>query len=127
MWSGRSNASLLQMIHTVFLQLELTHNSLKPNLVASYLMKSFRPCSIIPRLRITSPLVSRTNQLRSIASTSSQMSSQKEDSIPHELRTAAEPRQNRLHSVRLSHVEQVNPSVRLLQLALPTQENNNNV
>mgnify|MGYP001658124884 CR=1 FL=1 len=124
MWSGGSNASLLQMFHTVFLQLELTHNSLKSNLVASYLMKSVRPCSIIPRLRIASPLVSRANQLRSIASTSSQMSSQKEDSIPHELRTAAEPRQNRLHPVRLSHVEQVNPSVRLLQLALPTQENN---
>jgi hypothetical protein len=52
------------------------------------------------------------------------MSSQKEDSIPHELRTAAEPRQNWLHPVRLSHVEQVNPSVRLLQLALPTKENN---
>jgi hypothetical protein len=87
-------------------------------------MKSVRPSSIIPRLRITSPLVSRANQLRSIASTSSQMSSQKEDSIPHELRTAAEPRQNRLHPVRLSHIEQVNPSVRLLQLALPTQESN---
>ncbi|KAJ6068574.1 hypothetical protein N7499_010461 [Penicillium canescens] len=126
MWSGGSNASLLQMFHTVFLQLELTHNSLKSNLVASYLMKSFRPSSIITRLRVTSPLVSRTNQLRSISSTSSQMSSQKEDSIPHELRTAAEPRQNRLHPVRLSYVEQVNPSVRLLQLALPTQENNNN-
>ncbi|KAJ5570058.1 Riboflavin synthase-like beta-barrel [Penicillium hispanicum] len=52
-----------------------------------------------------------------------QMSSQREDSIPHELRTAAEPRQNRLYPVRLSHVDQVNPSVRLLQLAIPSQEN----
>lgn len=51
------------------------------------------------------------------------MSSQREDSIPHELRTAAEPRQNRLYPVRLSHVEQINPSIRLLQLAIP-QENN---
>lgn len=50
------------------------------------------------------------------------MSSQREDSIPHELRTAAEPRQNRLYPVRLSHVELVNPSVRLLQLAIPPQE-----
>ncbi|CAI7567185.1 unnamed protein product [Penicillium manginii] len=50
------------------------------------------------------------------------MSSQREDSIPHELRTAAEPRQNRLYPVRLSHVEQVNPSVRLLQFAIPSQE-----
>lgn len=50
------------------------------------------------------------------------MSSQREDSIPHELRTAAEPRQNRLFPVSLSHVEQVNPSVRLLQLAIPDQE-----
>lgn len=52
------------------------------------------------------------------------MSFQREDSIPHELRTAAEPRQNRLYPVRLSHVEQINPSIRLLQLAIPAQENN---
>ncbi|KAJ5769907.1 uncharacterized protein N7511_001958 [Penicillium nucicola] len=88
-------------------------------------MKCFRLYSSIPRLPITSPFITRANQLRSMSRASSQMSSQKEDSIPHELRTAAEPRQNRLHRVRLSHVEQVNPSVRLLQLALPTQENNN--
>lgn len=50
------------------------------------------------------------------------MNSQREDSIPHELRTAAEPRQNRRHPVRLSHVEQINPSVRLLHFAL-SQEN----
>lgn len=55
--------------------------------------------------------------------TARKMSSQREDSIPHELRTAAEPRQNRLYPVRLSHVEQINPSIRLLQLAIP-QENN---
>ncbi|KAJ5168187.1 uncharacterized protein N7482_003781 [Penicillium canariense] len=52
------------------------------------------------------------------------MSSQREDSIPHELRTAAEPRQNRLYPVRLSHVEQVNPSIRLLQFAIPIRESN---
>ncbi|GLI76487.1 hypothetical protein PoHVEF18_004760 [Penicillium ochrochloron] len=52
------------------------------------------------------------------------MSTQREDSIPHELRTAAEPRQNRLYPVRLSHVEQVNPSIRLLQFAIPSQESN---
>jgi len=52
------------------------------------------------------------------------MSSQREDSIPHELRTAAEPRQNRLYPVRLSHVEQVNPSVRLLQLTIPPEGDN---
>jgi hypothetical protein len=46
------------------------------------------------------------------------MISSREDSIPHELRTAAEPRQNRLYPVHLSHVEQVNQSVRLLQLAI---------
>ncbi|CAG8357069.1 unnamed protein product [Penicillium salamii] len=44
-----------------------------------------------------------------------QMSTQREDSIPHELRTAAEPRQNRRHPVHLSHVEQINPSIRLLR------------
>lgn len=61
--------------------------------------------------------------LRPISRTTGQMSSQKADSIPHELRTAAEPRQNRRHQVRLSHIEQVNPSVRLLQFTL-SQENN---
>ncbi|KAF7715411.1 Uncharacterized protein PECH_007905 [Penicillium ucsense] len=50
------------------------------------------------------------------------MSSRREDSIPHELRTAAEPRQNRLYPVRLSHVEYANSSVRLLQLTLPRQD-----
>ncbi|KAJ5281180.1 hypothetical protein N7478_006552 [Penicillium angulare] len=54
------------------------------------------------------------------------MSSQREDSIPHELRTAAEPRQNRLYPVRLAHVEQVNPSIRLLQFAIPKPENSDN-
>lgn len=49
------------------------------------------------------------------------MSTQREDSIPHELRTAAEPRQNRLYPVRLAHVEQVNRSVRLLQFAIPDE------
>ncbi|RAL01061.1 FAD-dependent oxidoreductase [Aspergillus ibericus CBS 121593] len=42
-------------------------------------------------------------------------------SQPHQLRTAAEPRQNRLYNVRLSHIEQVNPSVRLLQLTIPPE------
>ncbi|KAJ5532771.1 hypothetical protein N7494_009323 [Penicillium frequentans] len=51
------------------------------------------------------------------------MSSQREDSIPHELRTAAEPRQNRLYPVQLAHVEQVNRSIRLLQFTIPGPEN----
>ncbi|KAJ9355760.1 hypothetical protein DTO027B9_3914 [Paecilomyces variotii] len=45
--------------------------------------------------------------------------STREDSIPHELRTAAEPRQNKLYPVRISQIDQVNPSIRLLRLALP--------
>ncbi|EAW10697.1 FAD-dependent oxidoreductase [Aspergillus clavatus NRRL 1] len=40
-------------------------------------------------------------------------------SVPHLIRTAAEPRQNRLYSVRLSHVDEVNPSVRLVHLTIP--------
>ncbi|XHG01398.1 hypothetical protein AWENTII_004781 [Aspergillus wentii] len=47
------------------------------------------------------------------------MSSKTKDSVPHEVRTAAEPRQNRLYNVRLSHIEQVTASVRLLQLTIP--------
>lgn len=46
--------------------------------------------------------------------------SPRKDCIPHELRTAAEPRQNKLHTVRLSHIEQINPTVRLLRLTLPS-------
>ncbi|KAJ5448757.1 Riboflavin synthase-like beta-barrel [Penicillium cf. griseofulvum] len=89
-------------------------------------MKSFQSfCPLV--LRSTIPLrIIRHSQpgFRSISRITDKMSSQREDSIPHELRTAAEPRQNRLHSVRISHIEQVNPSVRLLQFALPPQENN---
>ncbi|KAE8328296.1 hypothetical protein BDV39DRAFT_69104 [Aspergillus sergii] len=43
----------------------------------------------------------------------------KKTSVPHKLRTAAEPRQNILYNVRLSHIEEVNPTVRLLHLAIP--------
>lgn len=85
--------------------------------------QSLRPLA----LRSTIPLrIIRPSQLglRSISRTTGEMTSKRDDSIPHELRTAAEPRQNRLHPVRLSHIEQVNPSVRLLQFALPPQENN---
>ncbi|GAD97839.1 hypothetical protein PVAR5_6521 [Paecilomyces variotii No. 5] len=48
--------------------------------------------------------------------------STREDSIPHELRTAAEPRQNKLYPIRLSQIIQVNPSIRLLRLTLPPAE-----
>ncbi|PYI28318.1 hypothetical protein BP00DRAFT_497479 [Aspergillus indologenus CBS 114.80] len=44
--------------------------------------------------------------------------------LPHQMRTAAEPRQNRLYNVRLSHIEQVNPCVRLLQLTIPPEVQN---
>ncbi|OQE43236.1 hypothetical protein PENCOP_c003G03583 [Penicillium coprophilum] len=76
-------------------------------------------------LRSTIPLriIRPQPGFRSISRITDQMTARREDSIPHELRTAAEPRQNRLHPVRLSHIEQINPSVRLLQFALP-QENN---
>ncbi|KAL2808375.1 hypothetical protein BJX63DRAFT_424678 [Aspergillus granulosus] len=43
----------------------------------------------------------------------------KKVSVPHTVRTAAEPRQNRLFTVRLSHIEEINPAVRLLHLTLP--------
>ncbi|KAJ5567662.1 hypothetical protein N7535_006968 [Penicillium sp. DV-2018c] len=89
-------------------------------------MKSFYSLCPLSRSAI-SPRIIRPSQpsvFRSISRTTYQMSSQREDSIPHELRTAAEPRQNRLYPVRLSHIEQVNPSVRLLQFALPPPEPN---
>lgn len=37
-------------------------------------------------------------------------------SIPHELRTAQEPRQDMLYRVRLSSITQVNPTIRILRL-----------
>ncbi|KAJ0420087.1 hypothetical protein BJY00DRAFT_313309 [Aspergillus carlsbadensis] len=45
-------------------------------------------------------------------------------SVPHTVRTAAEPRQNRLFTVRLSHIEEINPTVRLLQLTIPPSVQN---
>ena len=41
--------------------------------------------------------------------------------LSHLERTAHQPRQNGLHEVILAHIEQVNPRVRLLQLALPNR------
>nr|POE65720.1 oxidoreductase nad-binding domain-containing protein 1 [Quercus suber] len=38
------------------------------------------------------------------------------DSLPHEQRTAAEPRENQLEPVILSHIREVNDSIRLLRL-----------
>ena len=60
-----------------------------------------------------------TRQAHHMSSPTSRKGSQ-----PHQLRTAAEPRQNRLYNVRLSHIEQVNPSVRLLQLTIPPEVQN---
>lgn len=45
-----------------------------------------------------------------------------DSSVPHTERTAAEPRQNRLYKVRLSHVREVNSKVRLIRLAIPRDE-----
>ena len=89
------------------------------------LMRSFRPYHRpIQRLALRLGQPQRTSSRQFHRGNPIIMSSQREDSIPHELRTAAEPRQNRLYPVRLSHVEQVNPSVRLLQLAIPPQGEN---
>jgi hypothetical protein len=37
-------------------------------------------------------------------------------SVPHELRTVAEPRENKLEPVILSHIHEVNDNIRLLRL-----------
>lgn len=42
------------------------------------------------------------------------------DSIPHLVRTARDPRQQGLHRVNVSKVDQVNSLVRLIQLELPS-------
>ncbi|KAF7508018.1 hypothetical protein GJ744_009915 [Endocarpon pusillum] len=44
------------------------------------------------------------------------------NSLPHIVRTAKEPRQHHLHSVMLSKVDQVNSSVRLIQLQFPNTD-----
>jgi hypothetical protein len=41
------------------------------------------------------------------------------DSLPHIIRTAKDPRQDGLYSVTISKIDEVNSSVRLIQLALP--------
>lgn len=48
-----------------------------------------------------------------------QMSFKPKTGVPHQVRTAAEPRQNRLYTVRLTHIDELNPTVRLLQLTIP--------
>jgi hypothetical protein len=93
-----------------------------PTVLRRDLMRAFRPYyRPIQRLALHQgqprPSATQFHSGRRI-----KMSSQREDSIPHELRTAAEPRQNRLYPVRLSHVEQVNSSVRLLQFDIPPQD-----
>lgn len=50
-----------------------------------------------------------------------EMTTKSKSGIPHQIRTAAEPRQNCLYAVRLSHIDQVNPAVRLFQLTIPPQ------
>lgn len=41
-------------------------------------------------------------------------------SIPHLVRTARDARQEGLYNARISQVEQINPSVRLIKLELPS-------
>jgi hypothetical protein len=48
------------------------------------------------------------------------------NSVPHELRTASEPRQDSLHLVRLSKVTQVNPTIRLLRLSVNPDQSSGN-
>jgi hypothetical protein len=68
-------------------------------------------------LRQLHPAYQQRRRLRGAASLAM---SPRKDSVPHELRTAAEPRQNKLYTVRLMHVEQISPTIRLLRLSLPT-------
>jgi hypothetical protein len=44
------------------------------------------------------------------------------DSVPHEDRTASEPRENRIEPVTISHISQINPTTRVLRLS-PTDPN----
>lgn len=44
------------------------------------------------------------------------------DTIPHIVRTAQVPRQEGLHHVQVSKIDQVNSSVRLIQLQLPSTD-----
>ncbi|KAJ5637985.1 hypothetical protein N7490_007864 [Penicillium lividum] len=81
-------------------------------------MRGIRPQPIhLPALHL------RPQPLRLAYIPKTPMSSKREDSIPHELRTAAEPRQNKLFPVHLTHVEQVNRSIRLLHFTIPGPEN----
>ena len=58
-------------------------------------------------------IISLLNRRRNMASKPSSVSG-----IPHEVRTATEPRQDGLHPVRLSRITQVNPMIRLLRLTI---------
>jgi len=43
------------------------------------------------------------------------------DSVPHEDRTATEPRQNRIEPVTITHIRQINPTTRVLRLSSQDQ------
>lgn len=83
------------------------------------LIRTFNTCSLKCTILHPAGNTSRRQLLlwpRSVATMTT-----RKHSIPHETRTAAEPRQNKLYTVRLARIEQINPSVRLLRLALPQE------
>ncbi|KAF9883150.1 hypothetical protein FE257_004035 [Aspergillus nanangensis] len=71
------------------------------------------------RITTTTPLFQIHQRLMS-----SPNPTRKTSSVPHKVRTAAEPRQNRVYNVRLSHIEQASSTVRLLHLTIPPQIQN---
>lgn len=71
----------------------------------------FRVCT-----RQTSSVFSMTGSNR--ATTSKAMSTSTTSSVPHEERTATEPREHGMHKVILHRIEEVNTNIRLLKLRM---------
>jgi hypothetical protein len=81
------------------------------------LLRQLRPRPLSKYLPSTWHLLTRNLLVTSYRQMSSPTA--RKVSVPHTVRTAAEPRQNRLFTVRLSHIEEISPTVRLLQLTIP--------
>lgn len=111
-----ANSQPLQI--TMLLQKPLVYKALQRLIYPNKLSGLLRPCT--PKTTTTAgPAIHHP-----ATGYSRQMATKSKSGIPHQARTAAEPRQNRLYPVRLSHIDQVNPAVRLLQLTIPPHVQN---
>lgn len=104
----------------MLLQKPLVYKALQRLIYPNKLSGLLRPCTS----KTTTTAGPAIHHHHPAAAHSRQMATKSKSGIPHQVRTAAEPRQNRLYPVQLSHIDHVNPAVRLLQLTIPPHVQN---